>query len=212
MGKPLPGLSALFDSGETWYSREVLYMDEPATKADIGLLKSDIGSLQSGMGLLGSTVGLLQSDVSQLKSDVGQLKSDVGQLKSDVGQLKSQTGALKTEILGILRSEMHDLRTELRQEFASKEDLKREVALINKRLDLLSLHIVKTNARIDDLETRLTAKIDAGFDWMKGTLIAFTERMETYSRESVTLPKTLDAHGERIQDHERRIHRLESLH
>ena len=44
---------------------------------------------------------------------------------------------------------------------------------------------------------------------MTGTIDAFLARLETYARESVTIPKTLDTHGETLRDHERRLTAVE---
>lgn len=44
---------------------------------------------------------------------------------------------------------------------------------------------------------------------MTSTIDPFLGRLETYARASVTIPDTLDKHGERLADHERRLGALE---
>lgn len=74
----------------------------------------------------------------------------------------------------------------------------------------LSGEIFKTNGRMDAMEGRLSARMDAGFDRITGTIDSFAAKLETFARESLTLPKTLDAHGLRLKDHEERIGLLEA--
>lgn len=74
----------------------------------------------------------------------------------------------------------------------------------------LVVEIVKTNERMGKMEERLTSLIREESAKTVGRIDAFLGRLETYARESVTIPKTLDSHGEKLRDHERRLSIIES--
>jgi hypothetical protein len=68
--------------------------------------------------------------------------------------------------------------------------------------------------RMNDGFRRLRQDMDERFREMlremNGRFDAFVDKIETYGRETVTIPKTLDHHGKRLDDHENRIRSLES--
>ena len=70
--------------------------------------------------------------------------------------------------------------------------------------------MIASESRLDQKIESFDKKMDRGFNRVTGTIDAFLGRLETYARESVTIPKTLDAHGEKLRDHERRLTAVES--
>lgn len=74
----------------------------------------------------------------------------------------------------------------------------------------LATEIVRSNAARDKMEERLSALIREESAKNAGRIDAFLSRLETYDRESATLPKAIDEHGKTLRDHERRLGALES--
>lgn len=70
--------------------------------------------------------------------------------------------------------------------------------------------IFKNNERMDRLEGNLTAEMRLGFRDMNGKIDAFLSKIETYGRESATLPRTLDDHGKILKEHDKRLTALEA--
>ncbi|MBI4050913.1 MAG: hypothetical protein HY400_00245 [Elusimicrobia bacterium] len=74
----------------------------------------------------------------------------------------------------------------------------------------LSLEIVKNAANTDKKTETLQAEVHSGFDRVIKTIDSFVGKLETYERESITIPKTLDAHGDKLREHEKRLDSLEA--
>jgi septal ring factor EnvC (AmiA/AmiB activator) len=137
-----------------------------------------------------------KSEVQSVKTEVGAIKDDVQVLKGDLQTLKSDVTGLKGDI--------------------ARLDAK--IGGVEKRLETkidgvhrgLAVEIVKTNTRMGEMESRLTALIRQESASTAGRLDAFLAKMETYARETVSIPRALDAHGEKLRDHEVRIIALES--
>lgn len=80
----------------------------------------------------------------------------------------------------------------------------------DKMEERLAAEIVRSNGLRDKMEERLIALIREESAKNAGRMDAFLGRIETYDRESATLPKTIDEHGKTLRDHERRLGTLES--
>lgn len=112
------------------------------------------------------------------------------------GDLEGVRSDLKADI-GHLDQKVDDVRSELKDELKAVE---KKLVLGN----------IKTNTRMDKMEERLRADIRDVSHQVAGRIDSFLNRLETYDRESVTLPKTLDEHGTMLRDHEKRLTTIET--
>ncbi|MFH1725133.1 MAG: hypothetical protein ABII00_11010 [Elusimicrobiota bacterium] len=81
---------------------------------------------------------------------------------------------------------------------------------LDRKIDRVAMELGRTQTQMREMEQRLGARMDAGFDRVTDVIDSFAGKIETYSRETATIPKTLDRHGDKLRDHERRIDRLEA--
>lgn len=93
---------------------------------------------------------------------------------------------------------------------AAKAELKADAARLNEKSDRLAADQVRMRGDMAAMEQRLGSLIREESAKTAATIGAFLTKLETYDRESLTLPKTLDLHGEKLRDHESRIKRLET--
>jgi hypothetical protein len=73
----------------------------------------------------------------------------------------------------------------------------------------LALRLIQLESRLDRKIEDLRSDVRAGFRDMDGRFDSFLAKLETYARETMTIPKSLDEHGRILTDHERRLRRLE---
>ncbi|PIP83865.1 MAG: hypothetical protein COR54_07300 [Elusimicrobia bacterium CG22_combo_CG10-13_8_21_14_all_63_91] len=76
----------------------------------------------------------------------------------------------------------------------------------------MKVDIFKTNETMAKMEQRLVHLIRGESEKTIERIDAFLGKIEGFERETYTLPKTLDAHGEQLRDHEKRIAAVESSH
>ncbi|MFH1726163.1 MAG: hypothetical protein ABII00_16260 [Elusimicrobiota bacterium] len=114
-------------------------------------------------------------------------------------QLQAVEQALKDDV-GALRSELK----------AVEQTLKADIHGLDRKIDRVAVEVVKHSGRFDALEQTLRKEMTRGFERVTKTIDSFLSDLQTYARESVTIPRTLDAHGERLKDHERRLSVIES--
>lgn len=93
---------------------------------------------------------------------------------------------------------------------ATRADLQTAESRLDKKIDKVAVELMRTQGQIEAAEERLNTKMDEGFDRVVKTVDSFVARIETYARESVTIPKTLDAHGDKLREHEKRLDSLEA--
>jgi len=104
------------------------------------------------------------------------------------------------------KADLKAMESSLRGDLAAKAD----IARLDVKTDKIWKEVVNTWTRMDRMEERIIARMDAGFDRVTQTIDSFAAKMETYARETVIIPKTLDAHGDELRDHEKRIEALEA--
>jgi len=104
------------------------------------------------------------------------------------------------------KADLKAMESSLRGDLAAKAD----IARLDVKTDKVWKEVVNTWTRMDRMEERIIARMDAGFDRVTQTIDSFAAKMETYARETVIIPKTLDAHGDELRDHEKRIEALEA--
>ena len=104
------------------------------------------------------------------------------------------------------KADLKAMESSLRGDLAAKAD----IARLDVKTDKIWKEVVNTWTRMDRMEERIIARMDAGFDRVTQTNDSFAAKMETYARETVIIPKALDAHGDELRDHEKRIEALEA--
>lgn len=110
------------------------------------------------------------------------------------GQLRAVETKLQAEIHGVetrLQTEIQAVETRLQAKLNTVA-----VQVVNNQTELKALR--RDMATKDDIQRVITA-IDH-----------FANKQETYDRETVFFPRTLDAHGESLRDHENWIKALEA--
>lgn len=119
---------------------------------------------------------------------------------------KADLAAVETR----LKSDLTAVETGLKSDI---QRLDTKIDGVDRRLDAkidgVIVELVKTQGRMDAMEQRLLTRMDAGFDRVTGTIDAFVAKLETYGRETTLIPNALDEHGKTLQDHERRLVKLE---
>jgi len=129
-------------------------------------------------------------------------KGDIAHLDVKIDGLETKIHGLETKIDG-LETKTDGLETKI-------DRLEVKTDRLEVKTDKIWNEVVNTWTRMDRMEERLVARMDAGFDRVTQVLDSFAAKMESYARETVIIPKTLDAHGEQLRDHERRIAAVES--
>jgi len=81
---------------------------------------------------------------------------------------------------------------------------------IGDMLKKLTIHMLDLHNQSERRIDRLEEKMDNRFREMNGRFDYLFGEIATYGRETITIPKILDQHGKRLDDHERRIRTLES--
>jgi len=120
------------------------------------------------------------------KADLAAVKTE---LKGDIASLKT---GLKGDI-GRLDGKIDSVKTEL------KDDINR-----------LAAGITDVKMDLRKVEQSLRSEMHAGFDRITGTLDSFLGKLETYNRESMTTPVTLDRHAKQLKEHASRPDTLEA--
>ncbi|PJB26785.1 MAG: hypothetical protein CO113_01785 [Elusimicrobia bacterium CG_4_9_14_3_um_filter_62_55] len=136
-----------------------------------------------------------RGDIARLDGKIdggrGELKAVEGRLDAKIdsvrGELKAVEGRLDAKIDG-LDAKIDSVRRELK------------------------VDIFKTNETMAKMEQRLVHLIRGESEKTIERIDAFLGKIEGFERETYTLPKTLDAHGEQLRDHEKRIAAVESSH
>lgn len=95
----------------------------------------------------------------------------------------------------------------LRQELASKADLRTLGAELNHKSGKVAAD--QENSRLK-MEERLVGQYNHLKSDIFDKLDFVLDKLLTFDRESVSIPKTLDEHGRKLRDHERRLKNLES--
>ncbi|MFH1724075.1 MAG: hypothetical protein ABII00_05570 [Elusimicrobiota bacterium] len=93
---------------------------------------------------------------------------------------------------------------------ATQAQLKAVEKALKADIQRLAKAVVTADAKADQKIETLRTEMGRGFNRVTSAIDSFLGRLETYARESVTISKTLDAHGEKLQDHDRRLATLES--
>lgn len=94
-----------------------------------------------------------------------------------------------------------------------EDAVRRMSGMIQSAFKPLTEKIAMMDAKIDEHSNalaRLSAKTDAHHRDTIGTIQAFVGKLESYERETYTIPATLDKHGKRLDDHEARLRKLGS--
>jgi len=81
---------------------------------------------------------------------------------------------------------------------------------LGSRINGLAGAWVKTDAKMDRMEERLSALIRDESGKTAARIDVFLGKLQTYERESHMFPKTLDEHGATLRDHERRLSSIET--
>ena len=100
-----------------------------ALVATVGAVAGENLATKAGLAEVKADIVELKADVRALKSDVVALKSDMTALKSDMTALQSDMTALKAKV-----ARMPDMDA-LRAEFASKSELKSDLAALESRIN-----------------------------------------------------------------------------
>jgi len=111
------------------------------------------------------------------------------------------------------KADLKALESSLHGDLAAKADIARldaKIGGLNVKTDKIWKEAVNTWTRMDRMEERIIARMDAGFDRVTQSIDSFAAKVETYARETLILPKTLAAHGDELRDHEKRIEALEA--
>lgn len=111
-------------------------------------------------------------------------KADIALLKADLEARFAKT-ATKDDIANMATKD--DIAN-----MATKDDIAR-----------LSQEIVKNSADIREIKATMSTKDDVSR--IMGAIDGFAFKLETFSRESFTLPATLDKHGETLRGHEAQL-------
>ena len=125
-----------------------------------------------------------QENEPATRGDIARLD---GKIDGGRGELKAVEGRLDAKIDG-LDAKIDSVRRELK------------------------VDIFKTNETMAKMEQRLVHLIRGESEKTIERIDAFLGKIEGFERETYTLPKTLDAHGEQLRDHEKRIAAVESSH
>ena len=72
----------------------------------------------------------------------------------------------------------------------------------------MALDLISTKEEMSQLKETVSTKTD--IHRLAGALDMVLDKLETYGRETLTIPATLDSHGSKLEEHERRIRTLES--
>ena len=132
----------------------------------------------------------LQSGQKQLKTDVSVLKTDVSVLKTDVSVLKTDVSELKADV-AVLKSDVSVLKTDVSELKADVSVLKTDVSELKEGQQKLELFLL-------NMENRIMPIINATYENSK------------MSKEQIELlTKTQSQHGEKLENHELRILKLE---
>lgn len=122
-------------------------------------------------------------------------KGDSAATKSD---LKTAVKVLRTD----LKADIDGARSELKADIDGvRSELKADITRV-------AVEVVKTNARIDALDQKLSKKFDDHSDHITGLVDAFTKRIEADNRAIVLHGQILIEHSEKLKA---QGHRLEAL-
>ena len=118
------------------------------------------------------------------------------------------------------KADLAAVETGLKADIAAVETgLKADIAAVKTELKAdihgLAVELVKTQGSLRTLEETMATKSDIGR--IMNAIDGFAGKLETYARESVTLPhiideqgKTLETHGATLGEHDRRLKAVES--
>ena len=120
----------------------------------------------------------------QWRADISQIKVKVASLETDIATLKTDIATLKSDVLS----------------------LKTEIKSVGRKL---SIEIIKTHAKIDNLEERLAAKIDHSHSQLMKVMQDIAGQFQDQKRTNLVFDKILGEHDERLDHHEERLLSLE---
>ena len=140
----------------------------------------------------------------------GELHAVRSELKAETQAVKSELHAVRTELKTDIQSVRSELKTEIQ---AVRSELKTEIQSVKSELKAdihrLAVQVVNNHAEFKSMAATMATKDDMGR--VLKSIDSFAARLEIYGRETVFIPKTLDAHGEIIRGHETRIKALEDV-
>ena len=115
----------------------------------LGHLETDVGGLKSDMAEVKGDVADLKSDMAEVKGDVADLKSDMAEVKGDVADLKSDMAEVKGDVA--------DLKSDMAEVKGDVADLKSDVGGLKSDVGGLKTEQMRTNRRLDRVESQLGA-------------------------------------------------------
>lgn len=126
------------------------------------------------------------------KTDIAGVENDLSTLNTDVAGLKTAVSGLQTDV-SILKTDVAGLKTELT---ASTQRL--------------ALEIVKTNDRIDRVETSLREEMARNTDRILTAIVSFAGKAENYDKTAALHGQVLTEVQVTLKDHSRRLDALEA--
>jgi len=87
-------------------------------------------------------------------------------------------------------------------------EFRKEIRGLDDRTKRMALDLVDTKERLARVEETMATKADV--QRILGAIDSFAGKLETYGRETLAIPATLDAQGKTLRDHEQRLRKLET--
>ena len=133
------------------------------------------------------------------KADVAAVAKDLAVVAKDLAVVAKDLNAKISTVAKGLNAKID----------AVEQRLDAKIDGVEKRLDAkidgVIVELVKTQGAMESMEGRLTSLIREESRKTNGTIDSFLANLETYSRESFTLPQAIDQHGETLRGHEAKL-------